>query len=61
MIKNGNILFFTVLIPGSDNQVRAGEFWNGFGNRKSRVIVEAINEYMDNHPELDTAEKENRN
>lgn len=57
MIKYGKYRFSLQFDSGSDNQVRAGEFLERLGNRKSRVVVEAINEYMDNHPELDTAEK----
>ena len=57
MIKDGKYRFSLQFDSGSDNQVRAGEFLERLGNRKSRVVVEAINEYMDNHPELDTAEK----
>ena len=57
MIKDGKYRFSLQFDSDSDNQVQAGEFLERLGNRKSRVVVEAINEYMDNHPELDTAEK----
>ena len=35
--------------------IRAGELLEKLGNKKSAVIVAALNDYMDRHPELCTA------
>lgn len=36
----------------SDEEVRAGELLERLGNRKSVVIVAALCEYMESHPEM---------
>ena len=35
-------------------RIRAGELLEKLGNKKSAVIVPALNEYLDRHPELQT-------
>ena len=36
----------------TEEEIRAGELLEILGNRKSTVVVAALNEYMDAHPEL---------
>ena len=36
----------------SDDETRVGEFLNSLGRRKSTVIVAAVIEYLQHHPEL---------
>lgn len=36
----------------SEDEQRAGEFLERLGNRKSPIVVAAINEYLQNHPEF---------
>ena len=52
MKKDG--LYRYTLQFGSDTeeQIRAGEFLESLGNKKSTIIVEALNEYLLSHPEL---------
>ena len=57
MIKDGKYRFSLQFASDSDNQIRAGEFLERLGNRKSCIIVEAINEYIDNHPELENTQR----
>lgn len=38
--------------PQSEAEERAGEFLNSLSRRKSTVIVAAVIEYMQNHPEI---------
>ena len=38
----------------SEKRIRAGELLEKLGNKKSAVIVAALNEYLDNHPEFET-------
>mgnify|MGYP006863340834 CR=1 FL=1 len=57
MIKDGKYRFSLQFASDSEQQMRAGEFLERLGNRKSCVIVEAINEYIDNHPELKSTDR----
>ena len=57
MIKDGKYRFSLQFASDSDNQIRAGELLERLGNRKSCIIVEAINEYIDNHPELENTQR----
>ena len=42
--------------PQSEAEERAGEFLNSLSRRKSTIIVAAVIEYMQNHPETTLAE-----
>lgn len=45
---------FHLQFPAETNeQIRAGEFLNRMGNKKSRIIVAALNDYLNNHPDLE--------
>ncbi len=35
----------------SEDEIRAGEFLESLGRKKSTVIIQALIEYLDNHPE----------
>lgn len=52
MIKDGKYRYTIQFGMGTEEEQRAGELLENMGNRKSPVIVAALNEYMDRHPEL---------
>ena len=52
MKKDGKYRFTLQFGSESDEEYRAGEFLEHLGNKKSAVIVAAINEYLASHPEL---------
>ena len=41
----------------TDSEIRAGELLEKLGRKKSAVIIAALLEYMDNHPELMDADQ----
>ena len=52
-MKDGNSYRYNIQFPGkTDLEIRAGEFLETLGRRKSTVIIAAMNEYLDHHPEL---------
>lgn len=54
MKKDGKYRF-SLQFPDSTEENRlAGEFLEQFGNRKSAVVVAALNEYQENHPEVES-------
>lgn len=36
----------------SEDEIRVGEFLESLGRKKSAIVVNALVEYLDNHPEL---------
>ncbi len=52
MIKDGKYRYTLQFGMASVEEQRAGELLENMGNKKSPVIVAALNEYMDRHPEL---------
>ena len=52
MKKDGKYRFTLQFGSESDEEYRAGEFLEHLGNKKSAVIVAALNEYLASHPEL---------
>ena len=52
MIKDGKYRYTLQFGMESEAEQRAGSFLERLGNRKSPFIVAAINECLDNHPEL---------
>lgn len=54
MKKDGKYQF-SLQFPDSTKESRmAGEFLEQLGNRKSAVVVAALNEYQENHPEVES-------
>lgn len=52
-MKDGNSYRYNIQFPGkTDLEIRAGEFLETLGRKKSAVIIIALNEYLDHHPEL---------
>ncbi len=50
-MKNDKVFRFSLQFSNeTEENKRAGEFLESLGNRKSVVIVAAINEYLKNHP-----------
>ena len=54
MKKDGLYLYSLQFPDDSEKRIRAGELLEKLGNKKSAVIVAALNEYLDNHPEFET-------
>lgn len=52
MKKDGRYRFTLQFSSETEEQIRAGELLERLGNRKSTIIVEALNEYLLSHPEL---------
>lgn len=52
MKKNGKYRFSLQFSDDTAEGRKAGELLESYGNRKSMIIVAALNEYMDAHPEL---------
>lgn len=52
MKKDGKYRFTLQFGSESDEEYRAGELLEHLGNKKSAVIVAALNEYLASHPEL---------
>ena len=52
MKKNGKYRFTLQFGMNSEQEIRAGEILEKMGNKKSKFLIAAINEYACNHPEL---------
>lgn len=52
MKRDGKYRFSLQFGSGTDDQVQAGEFLERLGNKKSAVVVAALNAYIAVHPEL---------
>ena len=52
MIKDGKYRYTLQFGMDTEEERQAGSFLERLGNRKSPVIVAAINELLQNHPEL---------
>lgn len=52
MKKDGIYRFSLQFGANTEEQIRAGELLERLGNKKSQIIVVALNEYMAVHPEL---------
>ena len=55
MKKDGKYRFSLQFSADSEEQVRAGELLERLGNRKSAVVVAALNDYLDSNPNLQDA------
>jgi len=52
MIKNGKYRFTLQFGMRTSEEKQAGELLEQLGKRKSPIVVAALNEYLENHPEL---------
>lgn len=52
MKKDGKYRYSLQFGSESEEEIRVGEFLEELGNKKSAVVVAAINEYLVSHPEL---------
>ena len=52
MKKDGIYRFSLQFRAGTEEQIRAGELLERLGNKKSQIVVAALNEYMTMHPDL---------
>lgn len=55
MKKDGKYRFSLQFGAESKEEIQAGELLEKLGNKKSRIVVAALNEYMISHPELKTS------
>ena len=55
MKKNGKYRFTLQFGMDSEAEIRAGEILEKLGNKKSKILIAALNEYASNHPELNMA------
>lgn len=56
MKKDGKYRFTLQFGSESNEQILAGELLERMGNKKSAVVVSALNLYVQNHPELNSPE-----
>lgn len=52
MRKDGKYRFTLQFGADSEDQIRVGELLENLGNRKSTIIVSALSDYINAHPEL---------
>ena len=52
MRKDGKYRFTLQFSADNEDQIRVGELLENLGNRKSTVIISALSDYIDTHPEL---------
>lgn len=52
MIKDGKYRYTLQFGMDREEECVAGNFLERLGNRKSQVIIAALNEYLQNHPDL---------
>ena len=52
MRKDGKYRFTLQFGADSEDQIRVGELLEKLGNRKSMIIVSALSDYINAHPEL---------
>ena len=52
MRKDGKYRFTLQFGADSEDQIRVGELLENLGNRKSTIIVSALTDYINAHPEL---------
>lgn len=52
MKKEGKYRFSLQFGADSEEQIKAGELLEKLGNKKSAVVVAALNEYLKSHPDL---------
>ena len=53
MKKDGKYRYSLQFGMGTEEEIRAGELLENLGNRKSKVLIAALNEYIANHPEIE--------
>lgn len=58
MKKDGSYRYNLKFSCEEKKNVRAGELLERLGHRKSAVVVEALNEYLDRHPALEQGDCE---
>lgn len=53
MFKNGKYRYSLGFGGETEKERRVGTLLERLGNRKSSLIIDVLNEYIDNHPELE--------
>ena len=54
MKREGMYRFCIQFGAGSEDEIRVGELLENLGRKKSTVIISALLEYLQNHPELES-------
>lgn len=54
MKKDGRYRYSLQFGMSSEEEIRAGEILKSLGNKKNKVLIAALNEYVTNHPELES-------
>ena len=55
-MKDGSLYRYNIQFPGkTDLEIRAGEFLETLGRKKSTVIIAALNEYLDQIEKIEAA------
>ena len=54
MKKNGKYRYSLQFGSDSADEIRAGELLERLGNKKSAIVVAALNDYLAAHPDLET-------
>lgn len=57
MKKDGRYRFSLQFGTDSDEHIQIGEFLEQLGNKKSQIIVAAVSEYINNHPETQSGNR----
>ena len=52
MIRDGKYRFSLQFGSDTEDQIRAGNLLERLGNKKSVIVVNALNDYLKSHPEL---------
>lgn len=52
MKKDGKYRFSLQFDSDTEEQLQAGELLERMGNKKSHLVIAALNEYIESHPEL---------
>lgn len=52
MKKDGKYRFSLQFNSDTEEQLQAGELLERMGNKKSHLVIAALNEYIESHPEL---------
>ena len=53
MKKDGKYRFSLQFSADTEEHIRAGELLEKLGNKKSLIVVDALNDYLNKHPELE--------
>ncbi len=56
MFKDGKYRYSLGFGSDTEKERRVGEFLERLGNRKSSLIIDVLNDYIEKHPEIETSQ-----